>query len=92
MRCVECQKVGDIKIYASLFPGTRGKEEMIRSEVTTTRIAHVTGAARASCLQEMMPEIPHKEQTTSAFSGFHRKQYFVLSQTGSAGFVLSGME
>jgi hypothetical protein len=44
---------------------------MIRSEVTTARIAHVNGAARASCLQEMAPEIPHKEQTTSAFIGLY---------------------
>jgi len=91
VRCVESQKVGDVNLYASLFPGTGGKEEIIGSEVTTTRIAHVTGAARASCLQEMS-EIPHKEQTISAFSGLHKKQYFVLSPTESAGFVLLGRE
>ena len=70
----------------------RSKKKFIRSEVTTTRIAHFTGAIRASCLQEMMPEIPHKEQFTSAFSGLHRKQYLVVSPTESAVFVLSGRE
>jgi hypothetical protein len=65
---------------------------MIKSEVNTTRIAHVNGAARASCLQEMKPGIPHKEQTNSAFSGLYRKQNLVVSPTESAGFVLSDRE
>ena len=65
---------------------------MIRSEVNTTRIAHVNGAARASCLQELNPEIPHKKQTNIAFSGLYRKQYLVVSPTETAGFVLSGRE